>query len=263
MKLQTYVMMMLMLLVPALSLTAQDKAESSPESGPAPKPEKTEAEKSPFKSEMDKVSYIFGTRIGMNIKSQKLDINLDLFTKGITDILNNEKLALSQAQIDKTMADFQKRLQEMQKKQAQENLAQSKKFLEENKKNEGVVVLPSGLQYQVITPGTGKQPKAADKVKTHYRGTLINGDEFDNSYKRNEPAVFGVNQVVPGWTEALQLMKEGAKWKIFIPSNLAYGEKGRPTIPPNSALIFELELLEVIPKRTVTIPKPPVTKPES
>jgi len=133
-----------------------------------------------------------------------------------------------------------------QAKEAAENLAAGTAFLEANKAKEGVKVLPSGLQYKVVKEGTGNTPTADDKVKTHYRGTLIDGTEFDSSYKRNQPAEFGVTKVIKGWTEALQLMKVGGKWELYIPANLAYGQRGRPSIPANSTLIFEIELLEIV-----------------
>ena len=139
--------------------------------------------------------------------------------------------------------------------QAEKNLAASNAFLEKNKAEKDVITLPSGLQYKVIKKGTGATPLATDQVKTNYRGTLIDGTEFDSSYKRGTPAIFGVGRVIKGWTEALQLMKEGAKWELYIPSELAYGQRGTPNIGPNSALIFEIELLEVI-KETPPIPKP-------
>jgi FKBP-type peptidyl-prolyl cis-trans isomerase len=127
-----------------------------------------------------------------------------------------------------------------------QNLKDGQVLLEKNKAEAGVVALPSGLQYKVLTEGTGPRPKATDKVKTHYRGTLIDGTQFDSSYDRGEPATFGVGGVIKGWTEALQLMPVGSKWKLWIPANLAYGEAGRPSIPPNSTLIFEVELLEIV-----------------
>jgi len=159
-------------------------------------------------------------------------------------------MAMTRDQMRQVMTTFRQQMMAKQKQRQQvdgaKNLAMGKAFLEANGKKEGVKVLPSGLQYKVIKKGTGKTPTAADKVKTHYRGTLIDGTEFDSSYKRNAPAVFGVTQVIKGWTEALQLMKEGAKWQLYIPANLAYGERGRPGIPPNSTLIFDIELLEVV-----------------
>jgi FKBP-type peptidyl-prolyl cis-trans isomerase FklB len=152
--------------------------------------------------------------------------------------------------VQQVMQDFQKKMMAKQMAAREEGLGKNKaegeKFLADNKKKEGIKTTASGLQYKVITAGTGKTPKATDTVKTHYRGTLINGTEFDSSYKRGEPAEFPVNGVIKGWTEALQLMKEGAKWQLFIPSELAYGERGAGRdIGPNSTLIFDIELISV------------------
>lgn len=203
-----------------------------------------------FKTEMDKVSYIIGTQMAGSLKKAEIDVNLELLVQGIKDALAGPKLALSQADMTKTYNAWQQQMRAKQaakkKKEAAENLAAGTAFLEANKAKEGVKVLPSGLQYKVITEGTGNTPVATDKVKTHYRGTLINGSEFDSSYKRNKPAEFGVKGVIKGWTEALQLMKEGGKWELYIPANLAYGQRGRPGIPANSTLIFEIELLEIV-----------------
>jgi FKBP-type peptidyl-prolyl cis-trans isomerase FklB len=200
-------------------------------------------------TEMDKVSYAIGVQLGTNFKKQGIDIVIDKFILGLKDATAGKKLELTDAEIQQTMMAFSQRMmakqKEKQKVDAVKNIAAGKAFLAANAKKEGVKVLPSGLQYKVIKKGTGKTPTAADKVKTHYRGTLIDGTEFDNSYKR-EPAVFGVVKVIKGWTEALQLMKEGDKWELYIPSNLAYGERGRPKIPANSTLIFEIELLEIV-----------------
>jgi len=170
--------------------------------------------------------------------------------QAITDALAGKELALTEDEMRQVMTEFQKRMmaeqQERMKKEGAANLAESNAFLEENKKKEGVKVLPSGLQYKVLQEGSGRTPAETDQVKTQYRGTFINGDEFDSSYKRGEPAQFRVNGVIKGWTEALLLMKEGAKWQLFVPPDLAYGERGRPSIPPNSMLIFEIELVEVV-----------------
>ena len=196
-----------------------------------------------LKTELDKVSYVIGTQIGRNFKTQGVEINIESLTWGLKDAMAGKKLALSQEESQQILSSFEQR---MRGKLGARNLAEAEAFLKANKAKEGVKVLPSGLQYKVIKEGTGKSPTATDKVKVNYRGTLINGTEFDSSYKRNEPAEFVVNRVIKGWTEALLLMKEGSKWELYIPPNLAYGEQGRPSIPPNSALIFEVELLEVL-----------------
>ncbi len=201
-------------------------------------------------TEMDKVSYAIGVQLGTNFKRQGIDIKIEKFVQGFKDAAAGNKLELTEQEIQQTMMAFSQKMrekqQEKQKADAVKNLAEGKAFLAANGKKEGVRVLPSGLQYKVLKEGTGKTPTAADKVKTHYRGTLIDGTEFDNSYKRGKPAEFGVTAVIKGWTEALQLMKEGAKWELYIPADLAYGERARPTIPANSTLIFEIELLEVV-----------------
>ncbi len=201
-------------------------------------------------TEMDKVSYIIGTQFAGNLKKAKIEVNLESLTQGLKDALTGTKLAMNQAEMTKIYSGWQTRMRAeqaaKQKKEAAENLAKGTAFLEANKTKEGVKVLPSGLQYKVITEGTGNTPTADDRVKTNYRGTLINGTEFDSSYKRGKPAEFAVKRVIPGWTEALQLMKEGGKWQLYIPANLAYGTRPRPSIPANSTLIFEIELIEIV-----------------
>ena len=207
-------------------------------------------EKLELKDQKDKESYSLGYQFGQNLKAQGMDINLDVYTTGIRDALGGKDSAMSQEEIRATISELQKRvmagLQKEFKEKADKNLSESKVFLEGNKKKEGVKTLPSGLQYKVVAEGSGKTPKATDTVTVHYRGTFINGFEFDSSYKKKQPATFQVNGVIPGWTEALQLMKEGSKWQLFVPPELAYGEKGAGgQIPPNSALIFEVELISV------------------
>ncbi len=201
-------------------------------------------------TEMDKVSYIIGTQIAGNLKKAKIEVNVESLTQGLKDALVGTNLAMSQAEMTKIYSGWQTRMRAeqaaKQKKEAAENLAKGTAFLEANKTKEGVKVLPSGLQYKVITEGTGNTPTADDRVKTNYRGTLINGTEFDSSYKRGKPLEFAVTGVIKGWTEALQLMKEGGKWQLYIPANLAYGTRPRPSIPANSTLIFEIELIEIV-----------------
>jgi len=196
-----------------------------------------------LKNQKEKVSYIIGMDIGSNLKRQSIDVDPNIFAKGIKDALSGEKPLLTEQEIQETMMAFQKEMMEKQKKRGEV-------FLAENKNKEGVKTLPSGLQYKVIKAGTGKIPKLNDTVTTHYRGTLIDGTEFDSSYKRGQPVSFPVSGVIPGWTEALQLMQEGAKWQLFIPSNLAYGERGAGgIIGPNATLIFEIELISIQEKK--------------
>ncbi len=196
-------------------------------------------EKSVLKNQKEKVSYIIGMDIGNNLKKQSVDADPNSLLRGIQDALSGAKPLLSQEQIQETMVAFQKEMAEKQKQRGEA-------FLSENKKKEGVKTLPSGLQYKVIKAGTGKKPKASDTVTVNYRGTLIDGTEFDSSLRRGQPATFPVSGVIPGWTEALQLMAEGAKWQLFVPPNLAYGERGAGgLIGPNATLIFEVELISV------------------
>ena len=203
-----------------------------------------------LKTDKDKVSYSIGLDIGTNFKRQSVDLDQKALAAGIADGMSGGKPLLTEDEVRKVLAQFQQQMaakaQQMAQQLADKNLKEGEVFLAENKKKKGVVTLPSGLQYRVITAGTGKIPKATDTVTTHYRGTLIDGTEFDSSYKRGEPASFPVNGVVKGWTEALQLMKVGSKWQLVIPSNLAYGPQGAgQAIGPNATLIFEIELLSI------------------
>jgi FKBP-type peptidyl-prolyl cis-trans isomerase FklB len=207
-------------------------------------------EKPALKSEKEKVSYIIGVNIGRNLKAQSVDVDPDLVDRGLKDALSGGKILLTDEEMKTTMTALQQELmkkhEEELKKLAEKNKTEGEAFLAANKKKEGVVTLPSGLQYKVITEGKGKSPKATDTVTVNYTGKLINGTEFDSSYKRGQPATFALNGVIAGWTEALQLMKEGSKWELYIPANLAYGEKGAGNvIGPDSTLIFEVELLSV------------------
>ena len=207
-----------------------------------------------LKSQKDKISYIIGMDIGRNLQKGSIDFDPDILAKGIKDALSGGKPLLAEQEIRETTAVFQKELmakqEEVAKKLGEKNKKEGEAFLAENKKKEGIKTLPSGLQYKVIKEGTGKKPKITDTVTTHYRGTLIDGIEFDSSYRRGKPASFPVNGVIPGWTEALQLMGEGAKWQLFVPPNLAYGERGAGRdIGPNATLIFEIELISIQEKK--------------
>src|SRR5437660_105770 len=209
---------------------------------------------SPFKDQKDKVSYSLGLNIGFNLGRQNVPINPDALVAGIKDAIAG-KPQLTPDQIKETMTAFEKDMEQKQKTAADKNALEGTKFLEENKKKEGVKTTASGLQYKVVKEGTGPQPKATDIVTANYRGTLIDGTEFDSSYKRGEPATFPLNGVIKGWTEGVQLMKVGSKYQLFIPSNLAYGDRAvGPDITPNSTLIFEVELLGAKPPEAATSP---------
>lgn len=195
---------------------------------------------------MDKFSYAIGLGIGQNLLSMGAKgIDVEDFAQAIKDVLDGNKTAITHTEARDIVNKY---FEEMEQKMNAANIEAGKKFLEENKKRPGVITQPSGLQYEVVKEGNiGKYAKATDRVKCHYEGTLIDGTLFDSSIKRGEPAVFGVNQVIPGWVEALQLMPEGAKWKLYIPSDLAYGAQGAgEMIPPHSTLIFEVELLQIL-----------------
>ncbi|HUE17774.1 MAG TPA: FKBP-type peptidyl-prolyl cis-trans isomerase [Planctomycetaceae bacterium] len=238
------------------TLAWADGADSRPGEQPAGAP----AAKAPgdlppiaaeLKSQKQKGSYSIGYSVGTTLRRQIGTGSLDLsaFLLGMQQSLSGQKASLSATEQDKAFKSFIGDLQrEKMKKTAEASESNKKKgeeFLEANKKQKGVTTLPSGLQYLVIKEGTGKQPKATDKVEVHYHGTLIDGTVFDSSVERGVPATFPVGRVIPGWIEALQLMKEGAKWKVVVPAKLAYGAEGPPGIGPNQTLIFEIELLKV------------------
>jgi FKBP-type peptidyl-prolyl cis-trans isomerase FklB len=208
------------------------------------------ADPSLLKDQKDKVSYSIGLDIGSKLKEQSIDVNPDALSAGIKDSLSGEKPLLTDDEMKAVLTQFQQEMrakaEEKLKVVAEKNKKEGEEFLVANKAKEGVVTLPSGLQYKVLKEGSGESPKASDTVTTHYKGTLIDGTEFDNSYKRGEPVSFPVTGVIKGWSEALQLMKPGAKWQLFVPSNLAYGERGAgQVIGPNATLIFEVELISI------------------
>jgi len=207
------------------------------------------AEKVALKDLKDKESYSLGYQFGQSLKAQGLDFNLEVYTAAIRDALAGTKPLLSQEEMQKTVSDLQKRVtmarQKELKEQAQKNLSEGKAFLEANKTKEGVVTLPSGLQYKILKAGDGRKPTDADTIEVIYQGTLINGTEFDSS-KPGQPTTLKITGLIPGLTEALMLMPLGSKWQIFIPPQLAYGAKGKGReIGPNETLIFELELLSI------------------
>jgi FKBP-type peptidyl-prolyl cis-trans isomerase FklB len=201
-------------------------------------------------TQKDKFSYALGMNLGASFKKQSVAVDPNILARGMKDALAGGKTALTEEQARATLMEVQTEVRKKQQEEMQAAGEASKKegtaFLDANKSKDGVVTLPSGLQYKILTQGTGPKPTASETVVCNYRGTLINGTEFDSSYKRGEPATFPVNGVIKGWTEALQLMPVGSKWQLFIPSDLAYGERSpAPEIGPDSTLIFEVELLSI------------------
>jgi FKBP-type peptidyl-prolyl cis-trans isomerase FklB len=196
-----------------------------------------------LKNELDSVSYSLGSVIGQSMKSAGItQLNETLFLQAMKDALSGKEALFNQQQVNSIMQNY---MMKAQQAKAQKNMEEGKKFLAENSKKEGVVTLPSGLQYKILKEGEGQSPTINDQVTCHYRGTFIDGKVFDSSYDRGEPAQFPVNGVIKGWTEALQLMKPGSKWMLYIPAELGYGDQNVPGIEPNSVLIFEVELLSV------------------
>jgi FKBP-type peptidyl-prolyl cis-trans isomerase FklB len=201
-------------------------------------------------TQKDKVSYAIGMNIGTNLHRQAVDVDPKILQQGLEDSLAGGKTLLSEDEAKATLMQLQTDMRQKQQEKMQQAAATNKKegeaFLAANKSKDGVVTLPSGLQYKILTAGTGPKPTAGDSVVCNYRGTLIDGKEFDSSYKRGQPATFPVAGVIKGWTEALQLMPVGSKWQLFVPADLAYAEKGSgPDIGPNATLIFEVELLSI------------------
>lgn len=205
-------------------------------------------------SEKEQVGYSYGYMNGSQMKAQGIDLPLEKILEGLRAGYLGEKSVVPEQDMRKSLDAFRKEIMakraEEMKKAGEQNKKDGEAFLAENKKKDGIVTTGTGLQYKVLTAGKGKKPSADDSVKVHYRGALLNGTEFDSSIKRGQPATFAVKGIIPGWQEALQLMKEGDKWQLFIPSDLAYGERGAPPmIGPNQTLQFEVELLEVMPKK--------------
>ncbi|MBW2504856.1 MAG: FKBP-type peptidyl-prolyl cis-trans isomerase [Deltaproteobacteria bacterium] len=207
-----------------------------------------------FTTEEEKVGYAIGMNLGITMQSSNVTADPDQIAAGLKAILKGEPTLMTVQEMGQVLIVHREKRLEMQKKQMEEMnataddiLVKSKEFMAQNAKQDGVVTLESGLQYKVLSSGYGASPGADTMVQVHYRGTLVDGTEFDSSHKYGEPVSFNVNRVIPGWTEALQLMKEGDKWLLAIPPELAYGEKGAPpVVPPNAALVFEVELLKVL-----------------
>lgn len=200
----------------------------------------------PRNGTIDQASYAIGLNIGGSIKADGLELNVDELVQGIRDSLANVESRLTEDQISAALKAFRQVMETKAKAVAERNLRDGKAFLAANKTKQGVMTLPSGLQYAVLKNGNGPKPKLTDTVRTHYHGTLLDGSVFDSSVERNEPAEFAVGRVIRGWTEALQLMQVGSKWRLFVPSELAYGPQGfAPDIGPHAVLIFDVELLGI------------------
>ena len=230
--------------VVAISINAQDVKKPVVKK-PASKPAAANTSASPFKTNSDTASYGIGVRIAQNLKSQGFDgVNQDLLKRAIGDVLQNKTLAIPDSLIDASLESYHKAAMDAKSAVAKKEGAD---FLAANAKKPGVKVLPDGLQYEVMKagPDTASKPTLTSKVKCHYRGTLVNGKVFDSSIDRGEPITFPLDGVIKGWQEAIQLMTVGSKWKLFIPSDLAYGDQGSGPIPGNSVLIFEVELLGI------------------
>jgi FKBP-type peptidyl-prolyl cis-trans isomerase FklB len=204
------------------------------------------AEEPALQTQKDKASYAIGRFLAKDIMSKGVDLNVDIFIKGFRDAMTGAKPILSDKEAQAAMDELNKELDVKRKAQSAKSATEEEKFLAENKQKPGVKTLPSGLQYKVLKEGAGPSPTLYDTVTVNYRGTLLNGSEFDSSYRRKRPSTFQVNGVIQGWSEALQLMSPGAKWQIFVPSKLAYEEMGiEGLIPPNATLIFEVELISI------------------
>jgi FKBP-type peptidyl-prolyl cis-trans isomerase FklB len=259
------------------NLRAQDTPVPKSQTAPAPKtpgttpakPRTATGAKTPLtlKTDKDKVSYAIGVNIGKSMRKDTVDIDPAIFSRGMKDALAGGKLLLTDDEMKATLTKLQTELRAKQEEAMQKAGEINKKagddFLAQNKTKEGVVALPDGLQYKILKEGTGPKPAATDSVVCNYRGTLLDGTEFDSSYKRGQPATFPVSGVIKGWTEAVQLMPVGSKWQLFIPADLAYGNRGAgPDIGPNATLIFEVELLSVQNKAAAQAPDNPQAPPQ-
>ena len=242
--------MVVNVMIAAMMLLGNVLAQQTPATPTQPSSAAGSQNASPLTTQKDKVSYAIGMNIGTNLHKQSVDVDPKVLQQGLEDAFAGGKTLLSEDEARATLAQFQNEMRQKQQEKMQQAGAANKKegdaFLAANKAKDGVVTLPSGLQYKIETTGTGPKPTTSDSVVCNYRGTLIDGKEFDSSYKRGQPATFPVAGVIKGWTEALQLMPVGSKWQLFVPSELAYGERGSgPDIGPDATLIFEVELLSI------------------
>jgi len=243
---------------PATSPTPPAKAQSS--TGTTTRHTSTATKPKPLvlETEKDKASYAIGLNVGKGLRRDSVDVDPKILLRGLEDALADDKLLLTDDEIRTVLGDLQKQVRERQEEKrlalVETNKKEGDAFLATNKTKEGVVTLPSGLQYKVMVAGTGAKPSATDSVVCNYRGTLLDNTEFDSSYKRGQPATFTVGGVIKGWSEALQLMPVGSKWQLFIPPDLAYGERGQGPIGPNATLVFEVELVSIQAKAAQTTP---------
>ena len=240
----------LALLLSTGALAQQPSTATKPATAASSPSASSSAQSSAFKTDKDKQSYAIGENIGHSLKSDGLDVDPNIVAQGLKDAMTGAKSQMSDAEMQDAMSKLRAQViahkQEEMQRAGEANKKAGEQFLAANKAKEGVVTLPTGLQYKVLKEGTGPKPAASDTVVCNYRGTLIDGTEFDSSYKRGEPATFSVNQVIKGWTEALQLMPVGSKWQLYIPPDLAYGSNGAGNaIGPDSTLVFEVELLSI------------------
>ena len=276
-------MMLAVLFTAGISLNAQDQS-AAPAAPAAKKPASTTstpaktgtaktgpaktatAAGAPLTTSKDKISYSIGADIGKRLKTDNIDVNPTVLARGIREAFAGSKLALTDEQMHAAMTELQTTMRQKQMAAMQElsgkNKSEGAAYLAANKAKDGVVTLPSGLQYKILTAGTGPKPSATDSVVCNYRGTLIDGKEFDSSYKRGQPATFPVSGVIKGWTEALQLMPVGSKWQLVVPADLAYGDRGAgQEIGPGSTLVFEVELISIADKSKTAAPDAPSAAP--
>jgi FKBP-type peptidyl-prolyl cis-trans isomerases 1 len=243
------ILILILTLLPVLAFAQKTQTQKAR----TQKPQTASTQTSAFKTQRERLSYSIGLNIAANLKAQGIEVSPLVIAQAISDVYAGKKPLMTDAEVQETLTGLQNDMKAKVMAQADDNKKKGEAFLAANSKKPGVVTLPSGLQYKVIKNGTGPKPKANDTVITNYRGTLLNGNEFDSSFKHNQPATFPVNAVIPAWTEALQLMPVGSKWELYVPPKLAYGERGAGgIIGPNETLVFEVELLSI--KQTQTKP---------